>query len=136
MRGPSGGHAGAKRRRERYTGCMGNESDPKGQDEAGPLLGWSLGTGLQRRPIDELVEFPCVFCFKAVGEASADFEAALLERVARVLGRPLQPGEHSCRQSSGGRYLSVTINVQVANGAQVYAIYEAIQEDPRVRYLL
>lgn len=120
----------------RYIGSMSKESNPDGQDAAGPLLGWSLGTGLQRRPIDELVDFPCVFCFKAVGEGSAGFVEDLLGRVGRVLGRSLEPGEHSVRQSSGGRYQSVTIDVQVESGAQVYAIYEAIMEDPRVRYLL
>ena len=109
---------------------------PDGTDSAGPLLGWSLGTGLSRRPIDDLVEFPCVFQFKAVGVASGGFVADLLERVGQVLGRQVEPHEHSVRQSAQGRYKSVTLALFVHSGEQVYSIYRAISEDHRVRYLL
>lgn len=106
------------------------------RDHAGPLLGWSLATGLKRRPIDELVEFPCVFRFKAVGEATEGFTRDMLERVARVLGRAVRDDEHSVRQSAQGRYESVTLELFVRDSDEVYEIYEAISEDTRVRYLL
>lgn len=107
-----------------------------GQDEAGPLLGWSLGTGLRQRPIDELVDFPCVFRFKAVGEATGGFVRDMLARVARVLGRDVREEEHSVRQSAKGRYESVTLDLFVKTGDEVYSIYEAISDDERVRFLL
>lgn len=115
---------------------MSGEEDNKSQDAAGPLLGWSLGTGLQRRPIEDLVEFPCVFCFKVIGDAAPDFVQALLHRVARVLGRNVEPHEHSQRKSAGGRYESVTLDLRVGSADEVYSIYRAISEDARVRYLL
>lgn len=105
-------------------------------DSAGPLLGWSLGTGLKRRAIDELVEFPCVFRFKVVGVATEGFVEALLARVAKVLGRPVASTEHSVRRSAHGRYESVTLDLPVQDGDAVYAIYEAISDDERVKYLL
>jgi putative lipoic acid-binding regulatory protein len=105
-------------------------------DTAGPLLGWSLGTGLNRRTIDELQSFPCVFSFKAVGVAGEDFVSSLLSRVARVLGRAVTAAEHRVRTSEHGRYTSVTLELPVTSGDQVYSIYEAIHEDARVRYLL
>lgn len=107
-----------------------------GQDVAGPLLGWSLGSGLRRRPIDELVDFPCVFRFKAVGEATGGFVSDMLARVGRVLGRDVREDEHSVRQSAKGRYESVTIDLFVQDGSEVYEIYEAISDDSRVRFLL
>lgn len=100
------------------------------------MLGWSLRTGLRRRPIEELVDFPCVFRFKAVGEATGGFVRDMLSRVARVLGRDVRDDEHSVRQSAQGRYESVTLDLFVQDGDEVYEIYEAISEDSRVRYLL
>lgn len=115
---------------------MSSDDETHAQDAAGPLLGWSLGTGLKARPLDELVEFPCVFSFKAVGEASASFLPDLQGRVERVLGRPVRPEELTVRHSAKGRYESVTLALWVTSGQQVYAIYEAISEDQRVRYIL
>ena len=110
--------------------------DSADADRAGPLIGWSLGTGMDRRPIGELLEFPCRYAFKAVGRAEGDFVREMLDRVADVLGRDVLEHEHRVRQSAGGRYESVTIDVWVESGDQVYSVYEAIYDDERVRYLL
>ena len=104
-------------------------------DEAGPLLGWSLGTGLKQRPIEELVDFPCVYCFKAVGEASEDFVASLRSRVGAVLGREVEDQEVKVRRSAQGNYQSVTLDVFVKSGEEVYEVYAAIKNDDRVRYM-
>lgn len=110
-------------------------------DVAGPMLGWSLGSGHEKRRIHELVDFPCEFCFKAVGRAAADadddgFVASLLSRVARVLGRAITADEHTVRKSARGRYESVTLNLWVTSGDEVYSIYAALGDDERVKYLL
>jgi putative lipoic acid-binding regulatory protein len=105
-------------------------------DAAGPLLGWSLGSGLERRRFHDLVEFPCTFCFKAVGTAGDDFASAMLERVARALGRDVRDDEHSVRQSAQGNYASVTLKLYVISGDEVYSVYDAIREDERVKFLL
>jgi putative lipoic acid-binding regulatory protein len=110
-------------------------------DVAGPMLGWSLGSGHEKRRIHELVEFPCHFCFKAVGRAAGDdddagFVASLLGRVARLLGRDVTSAEHTVRKSARGRYESVTLNLWVTSGDEVYAIYAALGDDDRIKYLL
>jgi putative lipoic acid-binding regulatory protein len=107
-----------------------------GTDEAGPLLGWSLGSGLKRRTIDELQQFPCVFCFKAVGVAARGFVGDLRARVAEVLGRQVKDEEVSVRASENGRYESVTLELYVEDGDEVYSIYQALSEDSRIRFLL
>lgn len=105
------------------------------EDEAGPLIGWSLGTGLKKRPIEELVDFPCRYAFKAVGEASEDFVRSLLVRVGNVLGRKVEDTEVKIRRSAKGNYQSVTLEVFVTSGAEVYEVYAAIRDDDRVRYM-
>lgn len=103
-------------------------------DHAGPPIGWSLATGVPQQRIHELVEFPCVFRFTAV--ANAGCIAELLARVAAVIGRAVTDEEHSVRASAHGAYESVTINLRVTSGDEVYAVYRAMQEDTRVKYLL
>ena len=105
-------------------------------DAAGPLLGWSIGAGMARRPLDELVEFPCNFCFKAVGKAAADFASTMVERVQKALGRTIEASATSVRQSAGGNYECVTMNLWVTSGAEIYEVYEAMRADARVKYLL
>jgi len=105
------------------------------RDEAGPLLGWSLSSGLERRTFHELVEFPCVFCFKAVGKAGEDFVPTMLERVGEALGRDVKGDEHSVRQSAHGNYESVTLHIYVTSGDEVYSVYEAIRADARVKFV-
>lgn len=104
-------------------------------DEAGPLIGWSLGTGLARRPIEELCDFPCTWAFKAVGVASEGFVRGLLLRVEAVIGRRVKDDEHKVRESEHGRYQSVTMNLFVTSGAQVYSIYAALHDDDGVKYV-
>ena len=111
-------------------------------DVAGPMLGWSLGSGHEHRRIHELVEFPCRFCFKALGRAApasdddGGFVACLLARVALVLGRAVTDDEHTVRTSSRGTYQSVTLNLWMTSGDEVYSIYAALRDDARVKYLL
>lgn len=105
-------------------------------DKAGPLLGWSLGSGMKKRPIEELVEFPCTYTFKAVGEATDEFVASLLQKVGEVLGREITGEEHSVRASRKGNYQSITMNLFVTSSEQVYDIYAVINADERVRYML
>lgn len=77
-----------------------------------------------------------MFRFKAVGEATGAFVSDMLARVARVLGRDVREDEHRVRQSAKGNYESVTLDLFVNDGDEVYDIYEAISDDERVRFLL
>ncbi len=98
------------------------------------MLGWSIGAGMAQKRIHELVSFPCEFRFTAV--ATSGFVADLLVRVAGVLGREVNASEQQLRHSSQGAYESLTLQLWVADGDVVYAIYEAMRADVRVKYLL
>ena len=108
-------------------------------DAAGPLIGWSIGSGMSSgsgRPIEDLVEYPCVFRFKAIAKATSDLVDALLQRVASVLGHDVDKDAWSARDSKGGRYVCLTLDLYVTSGQQVYDVYEALRADERVTHLL
>ena len=108
-------------------------------DTAGPLLGWSIGNGVSKagsRPIEDLVSYPCVFRFKAIARAEGDLAKELIVRIEAVVGTAIEESAWTVRDSSGGRYTCLTVDVYVTSGQQVYDIYEALKQDARVTHLL
>jgi putative lipoic acid-binding regulatory protein len=110
-------------------------------DTAGPLLGWSLnnivggGGSTDPRPFDKLT-FPCVFRFKAIGPGEPDLVPTALANVEEVLGAPIAKEAWSVRGSSGGKYTSLTLDLTVTSGQQIYDVYEALRKDARITHLL
>ena len=71
---------------------------------------------------DTLFEFPCDFPIKAMGEASAAFEAAVLEIVQRH-APDFDDQAVRRRPSRNGRYLAVTVTIRARDKQQLDAIY-------------
>lgn len=71
---------------------------------------------------DSLLEFPCDFPIKAMGRASAEFEAAVLEIVRRHVSALADDAVRK-RPSRNGNYLSITVVVRADDKQQLNAIY-------------
>ncbi|MEN8170339.1 MAG: DUF493 domain-containing protein [Pseudomonadota bacterium] len=71
---------------------------------------------------ETLLEFPCQFPIKAMGKNSGDFEAQVVGLVRKHCP---DLGEEAvvCRDSRGGKYLSVTITVRATSREQLDNIY-------------
>ena len=70
----------------------------------------------------DLLEFPCRYEIKAMGRCDALFETRVHEIVGRHLGGV--PIVHTVsRESSGGRYLSVTCTIEAISREQIDSIY-------------
>ena len=63
---------------------------------------------------ETLLEFPCEYPLKAMGETSADFEAIVVEIVGRHVSH-IAENAISSRQSSGGKFTSVTVTIQAGS---------------------
>ncbi|MBI4800497.1 MAG: DUF493 domain-containing protein [Desulfarculus sp.] len=82
-----------------------------------------------RELLERYHQFPCEYMFKVIGFAGPDFMAAARRAAESVLGALADPqAQVRCRPSSGGRYLSVTLEVPVAGANQVLAIYSALKQ--------
>ena len=82
-----------------------------------------------------LIEYPTDYPFKVIGSSAEDFEL----HVRTVVGQAVPGvamGEATVRPSSGGKYLSVTLDVRLESEEQRRAIYEALKIDARVVYFL
>jgi putative lipoic acid-binding regulatory protein len=71
---------------------------------------------------DTLLEFPCDFPIKVMGQATEEFRSLALGIVTRHFG-PLAADRISERPSRGGRYLGLTITVRAESKAQLDAVY-------------
>jgi putative lipoic acid-binding regulatory protein len=84
---------------------------------------------------ETLVEFPCDFFIKVMGETSDDFANAMV-KVIQVYAPKFDASKVDIRASSGGKFISLTCSVYVTTKTQLDSIYRALSENPQVKYVL
>ncbi len=84
---------------------------------------------------ESLLEFPCDFPIKAMGEASYGFDA-LIVGVVRQHVPDLNEGAVAVRESRNGKYLSVTVNIRATSQQQLDDIYVELSGHERVLMVL
>jgi uncharacterized protein len=84
---------------------------------------------------DSLMKFPTSFPLKVIGHNENDFEAFVVRLVARHVPY-LDGGDVSSRESSQGKYLSVTLTFIAESRAQVDAIYMDLTASKRVLFVI
>lgn len=82
-----------------------------------------------------VLEFPCAFPIKAIGKAEADFRQLVIEIVRRHAPE-LSTHQVSVRESSGGKWLSVTLVILAQSQLQIDAIYRDLSSHERVAWTL
>lgn len=84
---------------------------------------------------ETLLEFPCDFAIKAMGETSDDLDQIVIEIVRRHVD-DIAEGAVSSRQSSGGKFTSVTVTIKATSKQQLDAIYMELSSHQRIKYVL
>lgn len=84
---------------------------------------------------ETLLEFPCRFPIKAAGKAGQDFDTLVVEIVRRH-APDLNEGAIATRQSSGGKWVSVTVVIEATSKAQLDAIYRDLSAHDKVVWAL
>ncbi|GAC1475564.1 MAG: hypothetical protein NVSMB9_28350 [Isosphaeraceae bacterium] len=94
---------------------------------------------METGPSLELLEsthvFPGLFQIKAIGSRQDNFEGRVLEVVRSELGVETVI-QHSVRETSGGRYIALTLDVSVQSAEQVRSLYAGIHRLTGLRFLL
>jgi len=83
---------------------------------------------------EELLTFPCMFVFRAVGRADSVVQAACVSCVERLLDRRVM--DVTVKPSAQGRWRSMRIRVAVLSGDEIRAVYAALNEVDGVRMVL
>lgn len=86
----------------------------------------------QDMPEDErALTFPCQFPVKAMGLSSHAIKALLLD-ILHELKVAYAPSSIACRQSSNGKYTSVTVVITATSRQELDAIYEQLAACPEI----
>jgi uncharacterized protein len=84
---------------------------------------------------ETLIEFPCDFPIKVMGETHTDFTSEIIKTIQKVLPS-FDASKIEMRGSSGGKYISLTCSVHVTSKPQLDDIYRAISAHPMVKFAL
>ncbi|MDD5240805.1 MAG: DUF493 domain-containing protein [Sulfuricella sp.] len=82
-----------------------------------------------------LLEFPCAFPVKIMGEAKDGFADSMLEIVLRH-APDFTPASMEMKASSAGKYVSLTCTITAVSQAQLDALYREISGHPMVSMAL
>ena len=82
-----------------------------------------------------LIDFPCTFPIKVMGESHENFSATIVEIIQALV--PTFTAEHvQMRASSAGKYISLTCSVDVVSQDQLDDIYRVLSAHPLVKFAL
>jgi uncharacterized protein len=87
------------------------------------------------KPSETLIEFPCDFPIKVMGETSADFSSEIIKTIQSQLPN-FDAANIEMRGSSGGKYISLTCTVYVTSKPQLDDIYRALSAHPMTKFVL
>ena len=82
-----------------------------------------------------LIEFPCQFPIKVMGDSHPEFEKNILETV-RKHAPDTEPHHITTRLSSKGNYTGATVHVNVENQEQLDNIYRDLTSHELVKVVL
>ncbi len=84
---------------------------------------------------ETLIEFPCDFPIKVMGETHADFTSEIIKTI-QPLAPEFDASKIEMRGSSGGKYISLTCTVYVTSKLQLDNIYRALTSHAMVKVAL
>ena len=84
---------------------------------------------------ETLIEFPCDFPIKVMGETHADFSAEIIKTIQKLIPS-FDASQIEMRGSSGGKYISLTCTVHVTSKPQLDDIYRALSSHKMVKVVL
>ena len=87
------------------------------------------------KPSETLIEFPCDFPIKVMGETQADFSSEIIKAI-QGLNPSFDATRIEIRGSSGGKYISLTCTVYVTSKQQLDEVYRALTAHPLVKFVL
>jgi uncharacterized protein len=89
----------------------------------------------QTQPPETLIEFPCHFPIKVIGEVHNEFTSTVIE-IIKQKNRKFDPSTIEMKGSSEGRYISLTCFVYVTSKPELDDIYRSLSSHPMIKVVL
>jgi len=84
---------------------------------------------------ETLLEFSCDYTVKAMGETYVQLDNIMVEIIRKHAG-DITEGAVTSKQSSGGKYTSITVVIEATSKKQLDAIYQELSSHEAVKYVL
>ncbi len=84
---------------------------------------------------DSLIEYPCIFPIKVMG-TKVDALVPTVTALARQFDPFFDAATTELRESSGGKYLGITLNITATSREQLDDLYRALSSHPLVKMVL
>lgn len=101
-------------------------------DDQGYTLYTDRETGEKSRVFEALVDYPCDFTLKIVGVNEGLFVEEIVAVVAEACESEVSTLAY--RTKVMGKWTSVTVQAPVKSSEMLYALYEKVDLDPRVKF--
>jgi uncharacterized protein len=82
-----------------------------------------------------LIDFPCFFSIKVMGESNQVF-VETIKILVQTHVPEFSEDDIDKRESSSGKYLSLTCNVWVTSQEHLDTVYRSVTSHPLVKYVL
>ena len=99
-------------------------------------IGESTKDGSKALGVFESMEFPCDLTIKIIGKNDETFLSDTLSSIGLILGQGVCDIKHSTKITGKGTFLSITVSPTFNNAKTIYMIYDQMQLDPRVKFVL
>ncbi|HBO18771.1 MAG TPA: hypothetical protein DD612_03885 [Methylophilaceae bacterium] len=86
-------------------------------------------------PSETLIEFPCHFPIKVMGEVHDAFTSTVIE-IIKQKNEKFDPSTIEMKGSSEGRYISLTCFVYVTSKPELDDIYRSLSSHPMIKVVL
>ncbi len=84
---------------------------------------------------DDIFKFPCEYPIKVFGLNQPDLEKSVCSIIENYVGK-LHENQISIKNSSKGKYVSITVRIIATSRKQLDSINTDLQKSPLVSYLL
>jgi len=85
---------------------------------------------------ETLIEFPCEFPLKIMGNNKANFVHLMSNLVSKHISHAITPEAIETRESKTGKYLSITLTITAESKQQLDTIYQELYEHVDVKMTL
>jgi len=109
-----------------------NDINKPEYDDQGYTLYADEETGEKSRVFEALIDYPSVFKMKIIGKNESSFAKEMVEIVADSCS--VASEEITYSERANGKWLSVTVHAPVESAEMLYALYENVDRDPRVKF--
>ena len=99
-----------------------------------PSIDAVIKANKERERVFSQLDFPTSFTIKVIGSKDATFMTDILRIVESITSLPSE--EMNVRTKDTGKFLSITVSPVFSTAHQIYAVYEAVCKDERVKYVL